>query len=96
MSNETLKRINSLLKTFNNTFDIEANLVQEKDEMVADGLKIKGVKSDGSQFVDNFHNTFNSIVQSISTEHEVIYHDEKGLVIARKLIKTEYVIDDIE
>lgn len=96
MSNETLKRINDLLKVFNKTFETEANLVQEGDEMVAYGVKIKNLKNDGIEFIDAFHQTFNSIVRSISDEHEVIYDDEKGLVIARKIIKTEYVIDDIE
>lgn len=96
MTNETLKRINNLLKMFNNTFDIDANLVQDGDETIAAGLKIKNVKDDGSEFITSFHDTFNSIVQSMSDEHEVIYDEEHGLVVARKVIKTAYVIDDLD
>lgn len=96
MANETLKKINDLLKRFSNTFDIEANIVEDGDEMIASGLKIKGVKNDGSQFINEFHATFNSIVQNMSDEHEVIYDAKVGLVVAKKVIKTEYIIDDIE
>lgn len=96
MQNETLKKINGLLKMFNGTFEIEANLVKEGDETIAAGLKIEGLKNDGSSFISEFYETFNSIVQSISTEHEVIFDDEKGLVIARKVIETKYIIDDLE
>jgi hypothetical protein len=96
MSEETLKRINALLKTFNGTFDIEADLVKENGETVAAGLKIKNVKNDGKQFIGVLHETFNSIVQSLSSEHEVIYNEDKGLVIAKKVVVTDYVIEDFE
>lgn len=94
MQTETLKRINFLLKSFNNTFDIEANLVEEGNELIAYGLKISTLKNDGSDFINTFHETFNSIVQNLSDEHEVIYNEEKGLVIARKVVKTDFVIED--
>ena len=96
MSKETIKIINQLLKSFNNTFEIEANLSQENNEMVADKLIIKSVKNDGSNFISLFHNTFNTIVQSMSDEYEVIYHEEKGLVVAKKIVKTEYIVDDLD
>lgn len=92
--NETLQKINSLLKAFNETFDVKANLTKEGDEMVAVGLKIESLKNDGIQFVGTLHDTFNAIVQTISNDHEVIYDEEKGLAIARKVVKTDYVIED--
>ncbi|AEO93654.1 gp395 [Bacillus phage G] len=92
--NETIKKINSLLKVFNDTFEIEAKLVEEGGEQVAAGVKINGLKNDGTHFINDFHSTFNSIVQSLSDEHEVIYHEEKGLAVARKVVKTEYVIEE--
>lgn len=91
---ETIKKVNELLKLFNKTFEIEASLVKDGDEIVADGMKIKRVKNDGSEFIANFHDTFNTIIQSISNDHEVIYDNEKGLAVARKVIKTEYIIED--
>lgn len=92
--NETLQKINSLLKTFNETFDVKANLTVEGNEIVAEGLKIESLKNDGIQFVGTLHDTFNTIVQAISNEHEVIYDEEKGLAIARKIVKTDYVLED--
>jgi hypothetical protein len=96
MQNETLKRINVLLKSFNSTFNIKAEVLQEKDELVADVPKIKSLKNDGSDFINTFHETFNSIVQNISEEHEVIYNEDRGLVIAKKVVKTDYVIEEFQ
>lgn len=92
--NETLKKINDLLKSFNTTFDIKANLSVENGEVVADGLIIESLKNNGVEFVGSLHDTFNTIVQSISSEHEVIYDETKGLVIAKKIVKTDFVIEE--
>lgn len=94
MQSETLKKINELLKSFNDTFKVDANIVEEDHELVIDGLKITGLKNDGSNFVTSFHETFNTIVKSLSDEHEVIYNEDKGLVIAKKVVKTEFLIED--
>lgn len=92
--NETLKRINLLLKSFNDTFEVEAEITQEGDEIVASKLRIKNLKNDGHDFINVFYNTFNSIVQGLSDDHEVIYNEERGIVIAKRVIKTDYIIDD--
>ena len=96
MSKETLKKINSLLKNFNSTFELKANLIEEDGEKIVDGLIIDGLKGDGSGFINELHETFNTIVQSLSKDHEVIYNEDKGLVIAKKVVVTEYVIDDLD
>lgn len=96
MNDDTLKTINNLLKSFNNTFEVSANIVSENDEQVADGLKIVGLKSDAdqTQFVSLMHDIFNTIIRSISEEHELIYDEDHGLVIAKKIVKTDYKIED--
>ncbi|MNN11069.1 hypothetical protein D3C81_1240100 [compost metagenome] len=94
LSNETLKRINEFLKAFNKTFEIEANIITDNEELIADGLKIKGLKGNGSDFVNITYDTFNSIVKSISEDHELIYDEKIGLAIAKKIVKTNYEIEE--
>lgn len=89
---ETIKKINDLLKKFNNTFEISPIIAEGNDEQIADGLKIDKLKNDGSEFVNELFDVFDLIVKSVSDEHEVIYNEEKGLVIAKKVVN--YVIED--
>jgi len=91
---ETLKKINELLKKFNNTFEISANQVEEDGEIVACGLKIDDIKNDGAEFINEMFGTFNEIVKAVSDQHELVYNDEKGLVIAKKVIKVDYIIEE--
>lgn len=92
---ETIKKINEVLKKFNNTFELEAHIDKDGEEMIASGLQIKNMKNNGHEFVGILYETFNAIIKSISSEHEMIYDEDKGLVIAKKVIKTDYYIEDI-
>lgn len=91
---ETLKKINELLKKFNNTFVISANQVEEDGEIVACGLRIDGIKNDGAEFINEMFETFNEIVKAVSDKHELVYNEEKGLVIAKQIIKVDYIIEE--
>ncbi len=95
---ETIKKISNLLKKFNETFDLEAVIINEDGEMVASGLKIKSIKNDGNEFIGEMYHMFGAIVGSISQEHELIYDEEKGIVVAKKVtkqvIQTDYLIED--
>ena len=97
---ETIKKINNLLKKFNETFDLEAHIEKDNGELVASGLKIKNIKNNGHDFVGELYDMFNTIIDSISDEHELIYDEEKGIVIAKKVVRqvvqTDYVIEDFE
>ena len=77
-----------MIKLFNDTFELEP--------VVGDGevnaLKLKSLKNDGEQFMDELFEVFNNIVKSSSSEHELIYTEEKGLVIAKKIVT--YQIED--
>ena len=92
--NESLKKIQSLLKKFNDTFDIEANIItDENGEEVTNGLRIKKLNGDGAAFMDDIFSTFFQIVKSASDEHELVYDAKKGLAIAHK--KVVYEIEDL-
>lgn len=92
--NETLQKVNELLKTFNNTFNISANQIQEGNEQIVDGLKIDNIKNDGSEFIGELFEVFNEIVKAASDTHEVVYNEEKGLVIAKKVVQVNYIIEE--
>lgn len=86
--NETLQKINKMLKLFNETFEVNTDI----DDEIVKGLKITSLKGDGSEFVNELFEIFQTIVSSSSEEHELIYNEEKGLVIAKKVI--DYIIED--
>lgn len=89
---ELIKKINDLLNEFNKSFTIEANIVKDNGEDVAVGLKIKELKNDGSEFVSQMFDMFSQIISS-NEDYELVYEEEKGIAIAKKVIKVEYVYD---
>lgn len=88
-----LKKVQTLIKQFNSTFEIEANIsIDDSGEQVTDGLKIKELKNDGSQFLDEIFDTLANMVHIASNEHELVYDKEKGFAIAKK--KIVYELED--
>lgn len=85
---ETIKRINELLKYFNSTFDISPTI--ENDEVT--GLKINSLKNDGSEFTNNFFNLFGEIIKQDSN-FELIYDETRGLSIVKKVVKQVEQVD---
>ena len=91
---ETLIKVNELLKKFNVTFKIGSHVINEGGEEVANGLKIEAVKNEGTEFVNELFEVLNTIVSSVSNEHELVYNNDRGLVIARKVVTVDYIIED--
>lgn len=91
---ESLVKVNELLKKFNNTFVIGANVIIDDNEEVANGLKIENVKGEGTEFINELFEVLNTIVKNVSSEHELVFNKDKGLVIARKLVTIDYIIED--
>lgn len=91
--NELTKRINDLLIEFNKSFKLEANIVEDNGEQVAVGLKIQELKNDGSEFVSQIFDMFSQIINA-SGEYELVYDEEKGIAIAKKVVTVEYIFDD--
>lgn len=88
--NEATRKINDMIKSFNDTFKISINV--ENDEV--NSLKIDELKNDGSQFVNMLFDIFGQIVSSSDPEYDLIYDKEKGLAIAKKVVKVDYIIED--
>lgn len=88
--NDTLKKINLLLAKFNQTFDIEANIVDD----TTDTLMIKGLKNDGKEFMSEMFDIFAKIVkQSSADDYELVYDIHYGLALAKKKIVVEYELE---
>lgn len=100
MNNEAIKRINELLKEFNNTFELKARVIEEDEDESAVELTISGLKNNGANFIKIIYDIFNDIIKASSDEHELMYIEGKGLSIAKKVIKkvekVEYLVEDFE
>lgn len=90
---EMISKINDLLIEFNKSFKLEANIVEENNEMVATGLKIKKVTNDGSEFMTELFSMFSQIINS-TDEYELVFSEDKGLNIAKKIVKVEYIFNE--
>lgn len=93
---ELIKKINQLLIQFNDSFKLEANIIDNNGEKIVNGLKIKELANDGSLFIDELFNMFNQIVSSIPNDYELVYDENKGLAIAKKIVKVEYIFNEEE
>jgi hypothetical protein len=92
---ETLNKINEVLKKFNSTFEIStAGISEENGEEITGALKITNLKNDGSEFVAELFNIFDAIAQSVSDDYELVYNEERGLVLGKKVVTVNYVFDD--
>ena len=86
-----MKKIESLLTEFNNSFELEANITDNENEKVVSGLKIKELKNDGSGYINEMIEMFSQII-SANGENELVFDDKKGLVIAKKIVTVNYVL----
>jgi hypothetical protein len=55
-------------------------------------LKEQGL-DDGSEFVSQMFDMFSQIINA-SGEYELVYDEEKGIAIAKKVVTVEYIFDD--
>jgi hypothetical protein len=93
--NDTLQRVNSLLKSFNKSFNISADVQKEDDgtETVV-GLKIDAVNDDGTEFMSDLFDMFAQIISASDEDYDLVYDKDRGLCIAKKKIAVDYEIQD--
>jgi len=87
---ESLKKIESLLTSFNNTFKLKIDKSIE-DEIT--DLSIDKVIGDGKDFINEMVDLFDKVIKNSTDKYELIFmDDEKQLVLARKVPSINYEI----
>ena len=80
---ELLNKMNEIVKLMNDTFEIDPVIVEDGDEEIVSGLKIKSIKNDGEDFIESLFELISTVVEN-SSEYELAYKQEEGLVIVKK------------
>ena len=83
---ELINKLNELLSSFNNSFEISAKI---NDEKIVEGLEIIKLNNDGSEFIAKLIDMFSQIIES-NDEYELVYDSESGIKIAKKIVTIEY------
>ena len=80
--NELEKKLQEILLSMNETFDIS---IDEKDEDdVVLKITLSNLKNDGSEFLEKFIGVFSPLIEQITNgEKQVVYEEGTGLVIRR-------------
>lgn len=88
-----IEMIRTLIQAFNNSFNLEPEITEIDGEEVVTSLKIKDIKGDCSDFVEQLFDMLGKVVEG-SSEYELIYDEDGKLDLAKKIVKVEYVKDD--
>lgn len=83
---EMVKKINDLLKTFNETFEVTPEMDKENPD-TAIGFSITKIKNDGSDFVEEFSTLFSTLIDS-TNEYKLLYDVDNGFIIAKQITTT--------
>ena len=87
--NEAVEKINSILISFNNTFKLK---IEESQDDEVNSLSIVETIGDGKDFINELTDLFDQVIKSIDDKHELVYNEEKGLVLAEKIASIDYKI----
>ncbi len=87
--NEALQKINSILNSFNQTFKLK---IEESDDNEVNSLSIEETIGDGKDFINELTDLFNQVVKNTTDKYELIYNEDKGIVLAEKIASVDYKI----
>lgn len=90
---ELLIKMNEIVKSLNETFKIDPVIVEDGDEEIVSGLKIKSLKNDGKDFIENLFDLISAVIEN-SSEYELAYKQEEGLVIVKKEKEVTFFNED--
>ena len=90
---ELLIKMNEIVKSLNKTFEIDPVIVEDGDEEIVSGLKIKSLKNDGKDFIENLFDLISAVIEN-SSEYELAYKQEEGLVIVKKEKEVTFFNED--
>lgn len=85
-----IEMIKALIKAFNDSFELEPEIVEVDGEEVVTSLKIKDVKGDCSEFVEQLFDMLGKVVEG-SSEYELIYDEDGKLDLAKKVVEVKYI-----
>lgn len=84
---DALLKINSLLKSFNATFKLK---IEESEGNEVNSLSIQELSGDGIDFINELTDLFDKVIKDITNEYELIYNEEQGLILAKKVASIDY------
>lgn len=87
--NESLEKINSILNHFNKTFKLK---IEETTNDEVNGFTIEETIGDGKEFINEIVDLFDKVIKNSTDKYELIYNDEKGLILAEKIPSISYKI----
>lgn len=87
--NDSLKKINSIIMNFNNTFKLK---IEESTDNEINSLSIEETIGDGKEFINEMVDLFDKVIKNSTDEYELIFNEEKGLVLAKKIMSVNYEV----
>lgn len=87
--NDSLKKINSIIMNFNNTFKLK---IEESTDNEINSLSIEEIIGDGKEFINEMVDLFDKVIKNSTDEYELIFNEEKGLVLAKKIMSVNYEV----
>lgn len=87
--NEALLKIQSILNSFNQTFKLK---IEESENNEVNSLSIEETIGDGKDFINELTDLFDQVVKSTTDKYELVYNEEKGIVLAEKIASVDYKI----
>lgn len=87
--NEAIEKINSILTSFNNTFKLQ---IEESQDDEVNSLSIAETIGDGKDFINELTDLFDQVIKNTTDKFELVYNEEKGLVLAEKIASIDYKI----
>lgn len=89
---ELISKMNEIVKAMNDTFVIDPIIVEEDDERIVSGLKIKELKNDGKEFIELLFELISTVIEN-SSNYELAYQEDGGLVVVKKEKEVEFFED---
>ena len=87
--NDALKKIDNILINFNKTFKLK---IDESTDDTINGFSIEETIGDGKEFINEIVDLFNKVIQNSTDEYDLIYTEDNGLVLAKKIQTIDYKI----
>ena len=87
--NDSLKKINRIIMNFNNTFKLKIEVATDNE---INSLSIEETIGDGKEFINEMVDLFDKVIKNSTDEYELIFNEEKGLVLAKKIMSVNYEV----